>query len=285
MNLTCPACHAKYSLDAALEGDAAGELQLLLARDAQLARPLIAYLGLFRGKTRALSFDRAVRLAREVLAITDDRRLIAAALVETVEAMRAKRDAGDVRPLKNHNYLRRVMETVDLTAIAPVMTGSVGEIPQRRATKIGQAEQLLAEWAGSDQLRQVIGHGLAALLARPLYKSPEVAAIDRTAALWERDLLKFGLSVADAGRVEVAFDRLLSRVKDRFPVADDLFEHLPRGKAQQALPEPPPDPTQVAEGKRFFAEIAGGMSLPADNVDPDQRRQLLQQQARQLEED
>lgn len=112
MNITCPCCHAKYSLDAALEGEAAGELQLIIAQAGPLARPLLSYLGMFRSKSRALSFDRAVRLAGEVIALGADQRVLAAALAETVEALRQKRDAGQIQPLKNHNYLKRVLESV-----------------------------------------------------------------------------------------------------------------------------------------------------------------------------
>jgi hypothetical protein len=50
VQLTCPCCHAKYPLEAATEEEAAGELQLLLVQAGPLARPLVAYLGLFRAK-------------------------------------------------------------------------------------------------------------------------------------------------------------------------------------------------------------------------------------------
>lgn len=287
MNITCPCCHAKYSLDTALEGEAAGELQVLLAGAGPLARPLVAYLGMFRSKSRALSFDRACRLAGEVTALCNDPARLTAALVETVEALRGKRDRGDVRPLKNHNYLKQVLESVQVSpASLPAFdkAGPGGLPAVRRASKIDQAEQLLAEWAAADPLRQIIGHGLAALLALPLAKAPQPDAVDRTASLWERTLVKRGLGEADVPRLQAAFDALLSRVKEWFPVADDLFPHLPAREQRQELPEPPPNEEQIAKAKQFFSQIAGGKGMPAGQpTDPEQRRRQLREQAQQLE--
>lgn len=233
MNLTCPCCHAKYSLDAALESEAAGELQVLLAQAGPLARPLIAYLGMFRSKTRALSFDRAVRLAREVLEIPGDQRALGVALAETVESLRAKRDAGDVRPLTKHNYLLRVLES---TTALPA--GRTEAISRKGASRTLLADQVLEEWAGNDWLRIEISHGLLALLALPLYKSPDGATIDRTASLWERELRKGKIVLVegiDRPRVQKGFSVLLSKVKDKFPEPSMLYDLLPRRPAQAAL--------------------------------------------------
>jgi hypothetical protein len=120
MRLRCPVCHAEAALEALeawAEDEAARELMGLLAGlDAEVGRPLAHYLGLFRSRSRALSWDRALRLAREALAVHADGAVLAAALAETVEAMRQKREAGDVRPLENHNYLKKVAQTVALRA-------------------------------------------------------------------------------------------------------------------------------------------------------------------------
>jgi Glu-tRNA(Gln) amidotransferase subunit E-like FAD-binding protein len=119
MRLRCPVCHAEAALEAWAEDEAAREMMALLSTlDATLGRPLVAYLGLFRSKTRALAWDRAVRLARDVLALELDEAVLAQALSETVEAMRQKREAGDIRPLENHNYLKRVAESVAARGVA-----------------------------------------------------------------------------------------------------------------------------------------------------------------------
>jgi hypothetical protein len=126
MRLRCPVCHAEAALEAWLEDDAAREMMGLLASlDASLGRPLVAYLGLFRSRTRALAWDRAVRLAREVLALDADTVRLAEALARTVEAMRQKREAGDIRPLENHNYLKRVLDGVPQAASCVVSPGAV----------------------------------------------------------------------------------------------------------------------------------------------------------------
>ncbi|WP_124219490.1 hypothetical protein [Tibeticola sediminis] len=106
-------CHAETALEAWAEEAAARELFGLLATLPDgVSRALVRYLGLFRSAKRALAWDRALRLAREALAMGLDAEVLEAALAETVEAMLAKREAGDVRPLENHNYLRRVAESV-----------------------------------------------------------------------------------------------------------------------------------------------------------------------------
>lgn len=108
MNLgRCPVCHSHISLEAIVQDDAGRELLALLAAlDADLARPLVSYLGLFRPPKQDLRNLRALQLAREVQALAEPGPRLAMALTETVESLRAK--AGP--PLKNHNYLRRVLE-------------------------------------------------------------------------------------------------------------------------------------------------------------------------------
>lgn len=116
----CPICHAHLSLEALAQDAAARELLGLLASlDADLGRALIGYLTLFRPPKRDLSHDRALRLAREVLSIESDAARLAAALAETTEAIRSK---GEQRPMRNHNYLARVLESTaaDATASLPV---------------------------------------------------------------------------------------------------------------------------------------------------------------------
>jgi hypothetical protein len=59
MQISCPCCHTRFGLEAALADDAAREMMGLLAQlPAELSRPLAAYLGLFRPAARALAWDR-----------------------------------------------------------------------------------------------------------------------------------------------------------------------------------------------------------------------------------
>ena len=119
----CPVCHSQISLEAVCQDEAGRELLGLLANlPGETSRALVQYLGLFRPEKRDLSNDRALRLAREVLALCADSLRLSAAMAETVEAIRAK--SGAV-PMKNHNYLRRVLEGMPETGGALVVAGGV----------------------------------------------------------------------------------------------------------------------------------------------------------------
>lgn len=124
----CPVCHSQISLEAVCQDEAGRELLGLLANlPGEASRALVQYLGLFRPEKRDLSNDRALRLAREVLALCADSLRLSAAMSETVEAIRAKSGAVHPKgtssgaPMKNHNYLRRVLE--GMPAAMPVQAG------------------------------------------------------------------------------------------------------------------------------------------------------------------
>lgn len=115
----CPICHSRISLEAITQDEAGRELLALLARlDTQTGAALVAYLGLFRSASRDLANDRALRLATETLNLCPPADLprLAVALGETVEALRNKHPR---RPLKNHNYLVKVFESIEMTPAAP----------------------------------------------------------------------------------------------------------------------------------------------------------------------
>ena len=119
MQTECPACHAIFSLEAAMDNDAAREFYNFLAvLQPQIATALVTYLALFRSPTRALSWERALRLAREVakLSFGINAEVLAKALSDTTESLREKQAQPGWKPLRNHNYLKRVMET---TCVSP----------------------------------------------------------------------------------------------------------------------------------------------------------------------
>lgn len=106
----CPICHSRISLEALVQDEAGRELMALVARlDTQTGAALVSYLGLFRSASRDLANERALKLARETLALTQDTARLAIAMSETVEALRSKQPR---QPLKNHNYLQKVLESV-----------------------------------------------------------------------------------------------------------------------------------------------------------------------------
>lgn len=120
MRITCPSCNAQYSLEAALQMDAArSALMRALAMPAPLAGLLAQYLGLFRSKGRVLAFDRADRLMAELLPMLkaetvnrngNNRRAPIAVWQSALEEMIALRDANKLRlPLKSHGYLLEIV--------------------------------------------------------------------------------------------------------------------------------------------------------------------------------
>lgn len=137
MRIRCPVCYTEHALEAILEDEAARELMALLGElPREVSRPLVAYLGLWRSRTRALAWDRALRIAREALALHADTTLLGAALAETVEAIRGKRERGeDTRPLSSHHYLRRVLETVAARGVSPQPLRDVRPAPASRTAQ------------------------------------------------------------------------------------------------------------------------------------------------------
>lgn len=104
----CPVCHAHLHLDALVQDEAGRELLGLCATlPDDLGRALVGYLTLWRPARGDLDHARALKLAREVLALDQDPARLAWALSETVESLRAK---GEARRMTNHNYLKRVLE-------------------------------------------------------------------------------------------------------------------------------------------------------------------------------
>lgn len=138
----CPVCHAHLQLEAIVQDEAARELLgVLSALEATLARALVGYLGLFRPAKQDLRWDRALRLAREVLALEPDAARLAWALAETTEAIRAK---GGQTPIKSHGYLTRVLESAPPSAAVTQQSAS----PARRATsRTADAMRRLVEGA------------------------------------------------------------------------------------------------------------------------------------------
>lgn len=239
MNLTCPCCHATVSLELMAQDEAARDLLALRGQAGALWPHLVAYLGLFRSAKRSLAWSRAFRLAQEVLALDADPGRLAVALAETVEGIRAKRDAGDVRPLTKHNYLLRVLEGLPADAqMLPALAGGV-QRPSTRASALDLAAASLQQWAGSDWLAQEISQGLLALYARRLTKAPPANELLPTAGLWLAEhARRFDVQEVDQYRVKSGFKSLLSAIPSGgwWPAPNDLLQHVPRRPDRQRLP-------------------------------------------------
>lgn len=146
MRLRCPVCHAEAALEAWAEDEAARELMgLLSGLDATLGRALVGYLGLWRSPSRALAWERALRLAHEVLALERDAQRLAGALSQTVEQIRIKRDGGDRRPLASHGYLKRVLEgAAGRDRVAAVAEPAAEAAPIRRGALSSTVQGVVA---------------------------------------------------------------------------------------------------------------------------------------------
>ena len=117
----CPLCHGHLQLEAVVQDEAArAMLALLHGLPGGLGQALVSYLGLFRPERYDLTWERALRLAHEALAMEADHARLAWALAETVERIRAK---GESRRMTNHNYLRKVLEG------APAAAGLAERLP------------------------------------------------------------------------------------------------------------------------------------------------------------
>lgn len=152
MKLSCPACRASFSLEVLLEDAESREFVGLVATlQPELVRELFQYLALFRSKSRHLQWSRALRLTSEVTAIASAGEVptwaMAAALAETVQVFRAKQQqvgADAWKPLTNHNYLRRVLESTLARGEPAATSKALARIePAAPASKMMQGLQAL----------------------------------------------------------------------------------------------------------------------------------------------
>lgn len=166
----CPICHSDIHLDQLLEDEAGRELLTLITKcNSEVARPLVAYISLFRPEKSQLSNSRAVKLINEVLELFPSSLLLAHALSETVRAVQEKRRNNQNRAaLTNHNYLKQVYNTN-----APKFV-SVTAPAQENSPQQAQAQQQQSDRMNSilvvDQLHK-FGQPVEHLKAYPEWKA------------------------------------------------------------------------------------------------------------------
>jgi len=240
MELTrCPTCHARISLDALLEDESGSQvLQLLYKMPDHLAHALIPYMSLFRPRKRDLSNSRLLRLMRETLALSEDTTRLATALNETVQSLRAKQDqlpAELLKPLANHNYLKRVLESTQATtALTTVQTGI--QPPSRTVSKTAQGIDLLKTYPTPDGIpewftRTVCG-SLAELMLLGLDGVPAFDTVGMVAdrwlkALWPKREWDQHCRFRGAKRLHTAFMKAAEQHK-RWPSVNDVLGSVPR---------------------------------------------------------
>ncbi len=109
----CPSCHGNINLDALLQSNNAKDLLKVVAKlPSNLASASIAYVALFRPEKSDLNNARATKLLNEVLELTHNQAALVKALEDTVITIQSKRREGTAQPLKNHNYLGKVLDTI-----------------------------------------------------------------------------------------------------------------------------------------------------------------------------
>jgi len=120
MKMRCPCCYSEFGLEQMLADDAAREVMGLISQLPKgSARLLVQYTGLFRPRKQALSWDRAHKLISEASTLAKPATLNTA-LTQTIDAMRAKQKSGEWTPLKNHNYLKQVIQSLPEVQPEPV---------------------------------------------------------------------------------------------------------------------------------------------------------------------
>lgn len=118
MQLTCPCCFTRYSIEAALsDDDARRAVAAALKMPAPLGDLILRYIGLFRPTKRALSWGHAAKLLTELLGpiqagrVERNGRTWAAPMEvwkAAIEQMLAQRDRLTL-PLKTHGYLFEII--------------------------------------------------------------------------------------------------------------------------------------------------------------------------------
>ncbi len=153
MQLTCPCCHAHVPLEAALQDDAGRELvAMLAAMPPHLALPLVHYLGFFRPQRQQLGWGRSLRLAKEVMVLcnsgTDPLTHLVQGLQEASRGLDDKRAQPGWKPLGNHNYLKRVLESVQARAVGPSVPVAATATPSAAVAPRSQAGGALVALEG-----------------------------------------------------------------------------------------------------------------------------------------
>lgn len=230
MIVICPHCQTPTPLEAHTEDGAARELFALLGQTS-ISPALVAYLGLFKPRRQALRWSRALQLAHEAMALTEDVARLGAAMLETVESLRARRQAESWKPLANHRYLISVLENVRHApaAMAPQSTDK----PRSKAAQAADALSRIAPPEGVPiWLARAILDGLSVLWTSGLEGTPALDLVEVTAQRWIEYLAHKRewnpeSRYTGAARIRSAFSEIAQGGK--FPQPRDVLGIIPRG--------------------------------------------------------
>ena len=154
----CPICHSDLTLEALVEDDAGRELlKTITEMTAGCSRPAVAYLGLFKPAKSSLSNSRALRILQSLLELYPCSNVLAKALADTVEQVRRnRRENGKIEPLSNHNYLKKVYESVK-PQFAVVRTERGNTLSSEEKQAKAQEDKRIANIQYVDRLVNLMG--------------------------------------------------------------------------------------------------------------------------------
>jgi len=235
----CPICHSRLNLEALVQDEAGREMLGLLALlDTLSGAALVVYLGLFRPATRDLANDRSLRLAREAMALHSDPTTLATAMHESVQSMRAKQDQGAFKPLTNHNYLKRVLETVAVSASPTALVPAQHAIqtPAKPPSKTAQAIDALKNYPAPEDIPEWFARTVCGSLAElvmmsmdgmPAYDTLPLQAERWLNELWPKRDWQQQCRFRGAKRLRDAFINAAD-TKERWPSVRDVLSQVPR---------------------------------------------------------
>ncbi len=143
----CPVCHSHIDLLALVEDEAGRDLLKQVAGfEAWLSPPLLSYIALFKPAKSDLNNARSLKLLQDVLALHSNRKLLALACDVTVQKIRASRQTGNAKPLRDHNYLKSVIDSrkTEFTSNAPAAVTQPTIVPntdQPSAEELARQQQ------------------------------------------------------------------------------------------------------------------------------------------------
>lgn len=110
----CPICHSDIHFEGLIEDESGRELlNTVINMGSGCGAAVVPYLGLFKPEKSSLSNSRALKLLKSLLEIYQPSNVLERALLDTVEQVRRnRRESGRIEPLANHNYLKKVYESV-----------------------------------------------------------------------------------------------------------------------------------------------------------------------------
>jgi hypothetical protein len=135
---TCPVCHSSIDLLSLVEDKASSELLLEVAKlESWLAPNVLLYIGLFKPAKSKLNNSRALKLLKETLALTSNKRLLLKACEATVLNIREARKTQKAKPFKDHAYLERVIDSMSESFAAVNTSANINRVGQAVIKKQG----------------------------------------------------------------------------------------------------------------------------------------------------